>query len=226
MIKIFCYLCIALRYTMFNSLNSLALTATPPNMGGDVKHLAVGASLLEKTCTLCEASKTLEYFDKQYGGRFGVKAVCKECRKIYSKKYRTENNEKCVAATKLWRQENYREVYSRKWERHNERMQSDPLYKLTMLVRRRTYSAFRRTSWRKEGTRKLIGCSFDTAKKHIEALFTEGMSWNKVGCEIHIDHKIPLASAKTKAELIALCHYTNLQPLWALDNIRKGCKII
>jgi hypothetical protein len=42
----------------------------------------------------------------------------------------------------------------------------------------------------------------------------------------HIDHIIPLASAKTEEEMIKLCHYTNLQPLWAIENMSKGSKII
>lgn len=59
-----------------------------------------------------------------------------------------------------------------------------------------------------------------------EKQFTKGMTWEKIGSEIHIDHKIPLASAKTEEDLIHLCHYRNLQPLWKLDNIRKQDKII
>ena len=51
------------------------------------------------------------------------------------------------------------------------------------------------------------------------------MNWDNHG-EWHIDHKIPLSSAKTEKELIGLCHYTNLQPLWALDNLKKGNKIL
>ena len=42
----------------------------------------------------------------------------------------------------------------------------------------------------------------------------------------HIDHKIPLASANGVIdELAKLCHYTNLQPLWASDNLRKYSKM-
>ena len=43
---------------------------------------------------------------------------------------------------------------------------------------------------------------------------------------LHIDHIIPLSSAKTEDELYKLCHYTNLQPLWAKDNMKKGKKIL
>jgi hypothetical protein len=74
------------------------------------------------------------------------------------------------------------------------------------------------------GTEKLLGSDFNTVKTHIENKFTEGMNWKNQG-KWHIDHIIPLSSAKTKDELISLCHYLNLQPLWALDNILKSNKI-
>ena len=53
------------------------------------------------------------------------------------------------------------------------------------------------------------------------------MSWENYGKDgWHIDHKIPLSSAKTDREIYELCHYTNLQPLWAKDNLKKSNKII
>jgi hypothetical protein len=52
------------------------------------------------------------------------------------------------------------------------------------------------------------------------------MSWGLMGKSIHIDHIIPLSSANTEEDIYKLCHYTNLQPLWAEDNIKKGDKIL
>ncbi len=51
------------------------------------------------------------------------------------------------------------------------------------------------------------------------------MNWDNQG-NWHVDHIIPLQSSNTKQELIKLCHYTNLQPLWGVDNYNKGNKIL
>jgi hypothetical protein len=71
----------------------------------------------------------------------------------------------------------------------------------------------------------IVGCTPEFLKEHLEQQFTEGMSWDNQG-KWHIDHIIPLSSAKTEEEIYKLCHYTNLQPLWAEDNLNKGCKIL
>jgi hypothetical protein len=72
---------------------------------------------------------------------------------------------------------------------------------------------------------KIIGCSPLFLKEYIENQFIQDMSWEKFGKYIHIDHIIPLSSAKTEEEIYKLCHYTNLQPLWAEDNLKKSNKI-
>jgi hypothetical protein len=72
----------------------------------------------------------------------------------------------------------------------------------------------------------MVGCLSTELKEYLEKQFKEGMSWDNYGIYgWHIDHIIPLSSAKTEEELIKLCHYTNLQPLWAKDNLSKGSKI-
>lgn len=103
-----------------------------------------------------------------------------------------------------------------------EKRATDPLFRLKDNLRARTRKAFRNKYNKKSTNSELLGISYESLYKHIESLFTDGMSWDLLGKHIHIDHIIPLASADTEDELIKLCHYTNLQPLWAKDNLLKG----
>jgi hypothetical protein len=75
-------------------------------------------------------------------------------------------------------------------------------------------------------TRELLGCTVEEFKKYIECKFKPGMSWENRHL-IHIDHIIPCSSFDlTKPEEQAKCfHYTNLQPLWASENLSKGNRI-
>ena len=74
-------------------------------------------------------------------------------------------------------------------------------------------------------TIKLLGIDIMGLKSYLESKFIDGMSWENYGLYgWHIDHIIPLSSAKTEDEFYKLCHYTNLQPLWAKDNWKKGNK--
>lgn len=78
---------------------------------------------------------------------------------------------------------------------------------------------------------KDLGCSVQELKDHLESKFIEEMSWDNWGLTgrvWHIDHIIPLSSfdLTDREQLLKACHYTNLQPLWAIDNIRKSNKIL
>jgi hypothetical protein len=60
---------------------------------------------------------------------------------------------------------------------------------------------------------------------HLESKFQYGMNWDNWSFEgWHIDHIVPLASfdLTDRKQLLLACHYTNLQPLWAIDNFSKG----
>lgn len=101
----------------------------------------------------------------------------------------------------------------------------DPYYAMKMSLRTRITKIFSLHNVKKRtSTTKLLGVDFSIVKKHLEKQFTKGISWDNYG-KWHIDHITPLASAKTPEELIGLCHYTNLQPLWAAANIAKKDKI-
>lgn len=77
---------------------------------------------------------------------------------------------------------------------------------------------------------KDLGCSVDQLKLYLESQFQLGMTWNNYGNkkgQWSIDHIIPLANVDltNREELLKACHYTNLQPLWAIDNLKKSNKI-
>jgi hypothetical protein len=99
------------------------------------------------------------------------------------------------------------------------------MFNLSVRLRNRLNSALKAKSWKK--TNKLseyLGCTLSELVVYIESKFTEGMSWDNRN-EWHIEHIVCLSSASTPEELHKLCHYTNLQPLWAEDNIRKADSI-
>jgi hypothetical protein len=141
------------------------------------------------------------------------------------KKYYRDNSEILRAKQSEYQKRNIdaRREYSREyWKR---RAKKDPMCALKSLVRRRVLFAFSNHGYRKESkTQEMLGCDYATLKHHLESQFTPGMTWANRG-EWHIDHIIPLASASNESELIGLCHYTNLQPLWAKDNLSKGAKM-
>jgi hypothetical protein len=74
-------------------------------------------------------------------------------------------------------------------------------------------------------TEDILGCSIEFFTQYLQSQFTEGMTLENHG-KWHIDHIIPISSAKTEDEVYLLCHYTNFQPLWARDNLIKKNKII
>ena len=149
------------------------------------------------------------------------------------KKWREENRELVNEMSKNWLSKNpekrkqYRENYKpRKQEQRKERRDTDPVFNLVNRMRSRLRKYLNSHNITKTNkTFDIVGCSPQFLKEHLETQFTDGMSWDNRS-EWHIDHIIPLSSAKTEDELYKLCHYENLQPLWAEDNLKKSNKIL
>jgi len=203
-----------------------------------------------KQCTKCKEVKELTEFSKNGFLKNDVQkfaAQCKCCGKAYreankdkikarNKAYHEANKDKIKAFNKTYYQANKEKFieYKKKYYQANkekriaymvkyqiERRQTDNLFRLQHNLRRRTSGAFKRQGYSKQTkTQQMLGVDWEVAKAHIERQFKKGMSWSNYG-EWHIDHIIPLASANTEAELIKLCHYRNLQPLWAEQNLSK-----
>lgn len=187
-----------------------------------------------KICSKCKEEKKLCNFTKDKRRKDGYYVYCKGCRKIIynenseirrekSKKYydkiKDEKREIILERNRLWRKNNPNYT--------TERKKHDPTFKLIKNVRRRLkrFLDINYTTKRSQ-TISLLGCSPQFLKEYIEKQFSDGMTWELVGQYIHIDHIIPLSSAKTEEELYKLCHYSNLQPLWAEENLKKSNKIL
>lgn len=97
-------------------------------------------------------------------------------------------------------------------------------YKLSELLRRRLRDTIK-GKYKSGSAVKLLGCMIEEFVIHLENQFTDGMTWQNHGMYgWHIDHILPLSSfdLEDPKQLAIACHYTNLQPLWACDNLRKG----
>jgi len=139
-----------------------------------------------------------------------------------TKKYYERTKKVQFEKKKKWIEEN-RETYNSYW---TTRKKEDPEFNLITNMRSRLCNYLKKNNiTKKNKTFDIIGCSPEFLKKHLEKQFKDGMSWENRN-EWHIDHIIPLSSAETEERLYELCHYTNLQPLWAEENIKKGNKIL
>jgi hypothetical protein len=208
-----------------------------------------------KKCTKCSLEKpaTLEFFNKHQRGKYGLHAACKDCRSKervkwyeqnpdYNKSY-YETNRKEIRSQQLNyakknRSQKHQYDQDRKPLRNaqaKERWRFDPIYRLRKIFRRR-FSHFLSSNIT-ANMEKYVGCTLDELKSHIESLWHDGMSWDNYGnpngdhsdCW-HIDHIIPVSSFDYENDLeqsLRDCwHYTNLQPLWAKDNLTKSFHLL
>jgi len=144
--------------------------------------------------------------------------------KLKRTKTRNDNKKKYSEKRKEWVLSNKVEIreYNKLYTAN--RYHSDPVYKLKLTVRNRARLALKGI-YKCAKTELLLGCSYDQFKKHIESKFVDGMTWENMS-KWHIDHIRPLASFDLSDEQQQKLsfHYTNQQPLWAIDNLRKGAK--
>lgn len=194
-----------------------------------------------KTCTKCKVEKELSEFYKNKTKKDGFHFHCKECTKQYfaeyQKQYHRNNREKLAEQGKKYRQKNrvkraeYRKQYyqdnrekfaeyRRKYFKY--RRKNDPIFRLTENLRARVRRVLKGKT-KSAATMELIGCDIEFLKQHLQSQFTDGMTWENQG-QWHVDHIRPCASFDlSKPEQQRECfHYSNLQPLWAEDNKRKG----
>lgn len=173
-----------------------------------IPHRKPNPPLQNKICTKCLYDKNIEEYSKQ-------KSWCKQCYRNYSKEYRRHYPDRI-------KKNNSNLEYYRNYT--NKKIKTDINFKLSRNLRSRLRTALKNNA--KNGSAvKDLGCSIEFLKQYLESKFQPGMNWENHGLKgWHIDHIIPLCTFNlvNRQEFLKACHYTNLQPLWAIDNLSKS----
>ena len=213
----------------------------------------------KKTCQKCRKEFAPNSNSQKLCSDECFKQHCKEYRQKYYKKYWVKNKTKLTKQARIWNIKNQtkrkklmeewwinnknklkikRKIYCLNHKKEinqysNNRRKTDLNFKLLGCLRARLGLILRNKN-KSKSTLKLLGCSIDFLKKHLESKFQLGMSWSNYGRgwngngmkRWHIDHIRPCYSFDlSKVSEQAKCfHYTNLQPLWAKENLSKGIK--
>lgn len=140
--------------------------------------------------------------------------------------YRNENSEAVKLAIRLCYERNGHIYKVGHIQYITERRKTDPAFRLLGNLRHRVYSALKKSGVQKtDSTIELTGCTIKQLRIFLEAEFEPGMSWDNYG-EWHIDHMKPCVkfNLEDPEEQKKCFHWTNLQPLWAIDNLKKGAR--
>jgi len=138
------------------------------------------------------------------------------------KRWRAKNSNHVKEYNRAWLKENKEHVRKRSNEYRRYKFKNDINFRIAVTMRSRLRSALKDIR-KDKNLNEYLGCSIENLKSYLESKFQPGMSWENYG-EWHIDHIRPLSSfdLADEKQLHIVCHYTNLQPLWAEDNLRKG----
>lgn len=186
-----------------------------------------------KSCAKCKMIKELNEFYTDNTKKDGTGYTCKLCIKSARAVYYQNNKELIIKRNyqnpnrilnnKKYRANNKEKITKDKCIYLAKRRLIDENFRIRTNLSHRLYKALKGIC-KSTSTLKLLGCTIAELKQHLETKFTIGMSWDNYG-RWHIDHVTPCASFDlTDPEQQRKCfHYSNLQPLWAIDNLRKSC---
>ena len=166
----------------------------------------------EKACIDCAEIKSVNLFPLRNKKDIeSHRNQCIDC--FYEKQKITDKN---------YRQTNKKEIRRKDIIYRKNRMETDPLYKVTIIARTIIRKSLTKMGYTKNSrTFDILGCSYEDFKNHIENQFLEGMNWENRD-KWHIDHIVPLSFCENEEECIKLNNYKNLRPMWIIDNQEKS----
>jgi len=148
-------------------------------------------------------------------------------KRLTDKKYREKNKKKIAKNKKKYAQLNKEKIkiYKNNW--YNNKLKNDIEFRILRRIRNRIYYALikQRNIRKIESFTSLVGTNKENLWKHLESTFKSGMTKENYG-KWHIDHIKPCAAFNLIdiKEQRKCFHYTNLQALWAKENLSKGAK--
>ena len=179
-----------------------------------------------KPCPCCGSLLTVDSFHANKNLVDGRCNTCKQCKLASTQKWKDANKVSIAASFQQYYKSNRQEIIDGAVKRHMKRHKEDPIFRLKCSVRGAIRKSIKNKGYAKKSkAHEILGCDYPEFAAHIERQFTKGMEWGMLGSKIHLDHIIPLAAAKTEADVLALNHFTNLRPCWAEENIRKADNI-
>ena len=141
-----------------------------------------------------------------------------------NRKYWYANKERLLEQNKKYRKENEEAIREQR-KNYRKLRHQDPRLKFKQNLKTRTVMAFSAKGWSNPLSLDEVVGGFESAFLHIESRFRSKMTWDNYG-SWELDHIVPLGSAEDDIHLIELCHFSNIQPLWASENRAKNNKIL
>jgi len=144
------------------------------------------------------------------------------------KKYYIKNKEKVIELNNKYLLNNKSRLRAAQRINHSRRKKEDISYSILKVLRTRVSAAVKNKGIKCQKTVHLVGCTMPELLVHLEQRFMDGMSWRNYGYYgWHIDHIKPCKNFDlSKPDEQKKCfHFTNLQPLWWIDNIKKGARL-
>ena len=189
----------------------------------------------KKKCLKCGEIKNVSEFHKNKAKKDGLQYKCKLCSNIQVRDWRSKNYNHVRSYEKKWRENNPEKNRQKKRKWAKKKYRTCPLFRLKDAYRKSCLRAFKLISQKKNNpSLKLLGLkTWQELSDHLSKQFYnhpetgEEMTFGNYGLYgWHIDHIIPISTAKTEEDIIKLCHHTNLQPLWAEENLSKSNKTL
>lgn len=177
-----------------------------------------------KVCGFCKLEKERTEYNKNKTQKDGLQDKCRECQHSTALTYRKKNRAAKAAYDRKYQSDNKERLNSVKRTYAACRKANDPAYALLRNLRTRVSQAMDGRG-KDAPTIELLGCTADQFREHVESQFVDGMGWSQRGLW-HLDHSLPISAfdlAKPKHQRYAF-HWSNCQPMWAEDNLRKSDK--